>query len=261
VSNLQLVFGMANDEMDIVERERVFHNNRFSNDVDRTHLGKYYGAIWHGTEHLKQLVRSLGKDKNVLEYGCSDGSFSLFALKLPEICASLTGIDISDVAIAKADAAATQCDYKNVAFYRMNGEAMNFANDSFDLVFGMGIIHHLDLEKSFFEVNRVLRPNGVAVFYEPLGHNPIVNLYRRLTPQIRTIDEHPLRTSDFALARRYFAQVDTVFYGMFTVLGVFLGTGISGRGWRIAKALDDAILRLPVIGKYAWSCLLICRNG
>jgi SAM-dependent methyltransferase len=250
------------DALTIVERERRFHNNRYSVEVNpRAHLDKWYGAVWHGIELQKQMVRTYARDKDVLEYGCSDGAFSLITLKLPEICRSMTGIDISDVAIDKANARAAALGYGNASFRQMNAEAMRFPDESFDLVWGVAIIHHLDLDKSFSEVARVLRPGGVAVFSEPMGHNPVLNLYRKRTPEIRTPDEHPLRTEDFALARRYFSRVDTVFYGMFTVLSVMLGAHGGSRPWRVARAIDDVILRPPLIGRYAWSCLCICHKG
>src|SRR3546814_4334755 len=45
--------------------------------------------------------------------------------------------------------------------------------------------------------SRVLRPGGRAVFIEPLGLNPAIELYRRFTPSARTPDEHPLLRRDF----------------------------------------------------------------
>ncbi|WP_428491963.1 hypothetical protein [Rhodopila sp.] len=59
-------------------------------------------------------------------------------------------------------------------------------------MFGIGIIHHLDTRQASREVARVLRPDGNAVFWEPMGTNPIIGLYRMLTPNARTVDEHPL---------------------------------------------------------------------
>ena len=35
-------------------------------------------------------------------------------------------------------------------------------------------------------------PGGLAVFMEPLGRNPLINRYRRLTLTLRTVDEYPL---------------------------------------------------------------------
>src|SRR3546814_11483257 len=80
-----------------------------------------------------------------------------------------TGIDISDVAIEKGRERARQKGFTNVRLEAMNAEAMTFPDDSFDLVFGSGIIHHLDIDRAFGEIARVLRPGGRAVFIEPLG--------------------------------------------------------------------------------------------
>jgi hypothetical protein len=57
-----------------------------------------------------------------------------------------------------------------------------------------------------------------GIFLEPLGHNPLINWYRRRTPQMRTEDEHPLLKSDLALAREYFSKIRSRFFH-FAVLG------------------------------------------
>ena len=44
-------------------------------------------------------------------------------------------------------------------------EALPFADDSFDLVFGHAVLHHIpDLERAFREFRRVLRPGGLIAF-------------------------------------------------------------------------------------------------
>ena len=42
-----------------------------------------------------------------------------------------------------------------------------------------------------------LPSKGNLIFIEPLGTNPIINLYRKLTPKSRSKDEHPLINKDF----------------------------------------------------------------
>jgi SAM-dependent methyltransferase len=103
-------------------------------------------------------------------------------------------------------------------FAVMNAEALDFPDASFDRVCGSGILHHLDLNKAYAEIARVLRPNGYGIFLEPLGHNPLINWYRRRTPQMRTEDEHPLLKSDLALARDYFSDIRSRFFH-FAALG------------------------------------------
>ena len=116
--------------------------------------------------------------------------------------AHATGIDISPVAIEMGVREAASRGLRDrTHFAVMNAEALDFPDASFDRVCGSGILHHLDLKKAYGEIARVLRPNGYGIFLEPLGHNPLINWYRRRTPQMRTEDEHPLLKSDLALAR------------------------------------------------------------
>jgi ubiquinone/menaquinone biosynthesis C-methylase UbiE len=80
---------------------------------------------------------------------------------------------------------------------KIDCESLCFDNDSFDLVIGRAILHHLDLSRALPEIHRVLKKNGRGLFIEPLGMNPLINLYRKLTPQNHTPDEHPLKNADF----------------------------------------------------------------
>jgi SAM-dependent methyltransferase len=48
--------------------------------------------------------------------------------------------------------------------HRMDAEQLAFADDSFDVVFSFGVLHHIpSLERAFAEVRRVLRPGGVFI--------------------------------------------------------------------------------------------------
>src|SRR5204863_4173260 len=46
-----------------------------------------------------------------------------------------------------------------------DASSLPFADDSFDLVFGHAVLHHIpDLEQAFAEFRRVLRPGGTLAF-------------------------------------------------------------------------------------------------
>jgi SAM-dependent methyltransferase len=47
----------------------------------------------------------------------------------------------------------------------------SFPDRSFDIIHGVGIVHHIGIESTFCEVNRLLRPGGIAVFHEPMGNS------------------------------------------------------------------------------------------
>jgi SAM-dependent methyltransferase len=60
----------------------------------------------------------------------------------------------------------------------MSAEALTFPDASFDLVFARGVLHHTDVHRVAPHVARVLRPNGRAVFIEPLSENPVLDFAR-----------------------------------------------------------------------------------
>ena len=72
----------------------------------------------------------------------------------------------------------------------------------------------LNAEEPSFEDDScgTLKRGGEGFFLESLGHNRLINLYRRSAPRFRTPDEHPLVISDFEPATRYFGSVDAEFF-------------------------------------------------
>jgi SAM-dependent methyltransferase len=139
----------------------------------------------------------------------------------------------------------------------MNAESLDFTDDSFDVVCGTGILHHLDIGRAMSEVARILHKDGRAVFIEPLGHNFFINAYRRLTPRFRTEDEHPLLIKDLKMLSTYFGHVDIAYYYFFSILI------IPFRNWKLftllssmAEGLDRLIFRVPFMRRFAWQVLI-----
>ena len=162
------------------QREKAYHNKAFSEGT-RSAVGGFYSITQRSKEYYERYLESRSDGKHVLEYGCGQGSHSMF---LAHGGAQVTGIDISEVAIeqSKQSARNEQLD-EETDFQVMNAESLEFDDDTFDLICGTAILHHLDLEKAFSEVSRTLRPGGSAIFFEPLGHNPFINLFRSLNLQ------------------------------------------------------------------------------
>jgi len=242
--------------------ERDFHNARFgAEDGDsRAQLDKWYPAIRRVNELQAAEIRALAPKRDVLEYGCADGSLSLVELGTAQLAGSFTGIDISDVAIARAASRATAMGIGQARYAAMNAEATDFPDASFDVIYGRGILHHLDLDRAYAELRRLLRAGGVALFTEPLGHNPMLNWYRSRTPHLRTSDEHPLLMSDIAAARAHFRDVGTSFAGLTTVAAApFAKTGFGRAMLRALERLDEALLSIPAIRPHAWYVLLTLR--
>lgn len=236
-----------------LERERDFHNARFEHD-DREAQLKYYDAIADCFRDYWARVDTLSAGADILEYGCAYGDN---AMRLAATARSATGIDISDVAIEQGRSRASRRGLANVRLEAMNAEAMGFPDDSFDLVFGSGIIHHLDIDRAFAEIARVLRPGGRAVFVEPLGLNPAIELYRRLTPNARTPDEHPLLRADFRRFEAAFRTTACRFYGLTTLAAVpFRRTAAKRPLLAVTRAVDRGLFALPAVRWWAWYALM-----
>jgi len=235
------------------DRERDFHNQQ----TDRWNtVSKFYAVTASSADFYGDLLESRADGARVLEYGCGEGS-SGFALA--ERGASVVGIDISDGRIARAREAASASGAADLTFLVMNAEQLEFEDDTFDLICGTGILHHLDLERAYAEIARTLKPSGAAVFLEPLGHNPLINLYRRLTPRFRTADEHPLRVADLERAQRFFGRTDFRFFHLASLASVPLRSTRSFTG--VLRALERADRRLfttvPFVSRYAWTTVMI----
>jgi SAM-dependent methyltransferase len=241
-------------------REKLFHDRVYGEHGRDDVVRKYYRIVGGRVSFYEVLLSSCGPGCRVLEYGCGQGGH---AYMLAEKGASVTAIDLSETAIEQAEEEArTKGLEDNTDFRVMNAEALDFADDAFDVVCGTAIIHHLDLHKAYSEIARVLKPGGFAVFMEPLGHNPLINLYRRLTPRLRTKDEHPLRLEDFELARSFFEEVEVSYFHLISLLAVpFGGTRPFARVLRTLDAADRSLFRhLPSARKHAWYSVMVLRR-
>jgi len=240
--------------IDRIEREKEYHNVAFSEGI-RKSADKYYTIHKISFQHLSEQLKLNSKGKDVLEYGCGPGSLSILLSKYAK---TVVSIDISDFAINNAKLLAEKNLIRNVQFLEMNAEQLNFEDESFDMIFGNAIIHHLNLEKSFTEINRVLKPGGKAFFYEPLGHNFFINLYRKLTPRMRTIDEHPLLSKDISFFKKYFNTVEFQYYHLTTILAVpFRNMRFYEHLLIFLNKIDIFLFkRFPFCRRYAWYCLI-----
>lgn len=237
-----------------IHREKAFHDKAFTERPRRV-LSKYYSVIRHSRNFYQHFLKLHCKNKRVLEYGCGTGSFA-FILAQNE--AIVTGIDISKVGIVQATEKAKK-ERLDIDFKVMNAEDLEFADNSFDLICGTAILHHLNLDKAFLELSRVLEPNGKAIFFEALGHNPLINFYRKITPDLRTKDEHPLLMKDIRLAENYFGTVETHFFHLSSLIAIPVRR-LSG--FTVFLNLLDKVDRglfkfLPFLRKYAWVVILI----
>ena len=198
-----------------LEDEQKFHNEIFESDKRSTEVGRFYTINDAIHKVYEDFIFTEPKGKVYLEYGCGMGKGNRLE-KLAREGGLPHGIDISDFAINHLSEEASKEGLK-IDYQVMNAEDMTFEDDYFDVIYGTGILHHLDLKKAYKSIADKLKGKGTAIFIEPLGHNPLINKFRDKTPDIRTDDEHPLLMNDFKLAKDYFNDVDVRYFHLSTL--------------------------------------------
>jgi ubiquinone/menaquinone biosynthesis C-methylase UbiE len=116
--------------------------------------------------------RDLGRFERVLEIGAGTGYFSLNLLRA-EVAGHATCTDLSPGMLDALNANAGRLELaERVETVACEAERLPFADESFDLVVGHAVLHHIpDLSRAFSEFHRVLRPGGTLVFAgEPSRH-------------------------------------------------------------------------------------------
>jgi ubiquinone/menaquinone biosynthesis C-methylase UbiE len=131
-----------------------------------------YKKEWHIPE-AAQFARA--KDLAVLEVGCGLGTDGA---QFAKAGARYTGIDLTDAAVELAKRRFELFDLPGT-FRVTDAERLDFPDNSFDLVYSHGVLHHTpDTAAAIREIHRVLRPGGKAVvmLYHRDSYNYRVNI-------------------------------------------------------------------------------------
>jgi ubiquinone/menaquinone biosynthesis C-methylase UbiE len=145
-------------------------NTRYHDVAAESYDSKWgidFGPI--GQQQVRSKVaKALGHDPSgslgdSLEIGAGTGYFSL-NLALQGLLDRVTVTDISPGMLDALSATAADLGVEVEAVV-CEAENLPFEDDSFDLVFGHAVLHHIpDLDRAFSEFHRVLRPGGRIIF-------------------------------------------------------------------------------------------------
>jgi ubiquinone/menaquinone biosynthesis C-methylase UbiE len=208
---------------------------------------KYYGATKRSVAYVNNWILKESRDNIFLDYACGNGSN---AIKAAKYGAKLSlGFDISGVSVVNATKAAIEENLKNIRFFQADAENTKLPDNSIDRIVCSGMLHHLDLTYALPELRRILKPGGKILAVEALDYNPIIKLYRKLTPDMRTDWEkaHILSLKDIEFSKRFFSIEEIKYWhvvgyaaGKFPILSVPL------------ESIDKILELVPMLQRMAW---------
>lgn len=181
------------DRKAIIASERAWHEQeakrRFSLDAFLYDPPAFDQVVQTSLAYLR-----LEPDEAVLDLGCGEGKETL---QLASHAWLVVSIDLSYQQLCRARQRIQEfAPQASVCFVQANAEELPFASGAFRKIYGKAILHHLDITLAARETKRVLSLSGRAAFAEPMAHHPLFWLARKLTPKLRTRDEHPLTGRD-----------------------------------------------------------------
>jgi 2-polyprenyl-3-methyl-5-hydroxy-6-metoxy-1,4-benzoquinol methylase len=149
------------------------------------------------------------RGKRILDVGCGDGRNSVLLAKLG---AQVVGIDIAPVAIELARKRAQIDGVKDSASFLCSPlEVAEFASNSFDVIWGDAILHHLipELEMVLTKLTGWAKTDSLMLFAEPISLNPTLRRIRQAVPvhTEATPGERPLEAAEIALIGKYVSDL------------------------------------------------------
>ena len=252
-----------------LKEEAVFADGEYASKRGNTYINqrmfrKYARPrhLWDWRQRAALLLGNI-KDKRLLDYGCGQGEESAYFAKLG---AKVTGIDVSQVGLEIARARA-RAHGLCVDFRSADCLETPFADGSFDIIHGHGILHHIGMEAGLTEVRRLLTDGGIGVFLEPLQSFPIIErpkewlsrrLPRRLDITPVTSGEENLRQADIARAVAHWSQHSVhVYHLTYRIRKLVLPEPL----WPVLLGLDFALLGcLPFLRRMAGAAVIYIRK-
>jgi SAM-dependent methyltransferase len=151
-------------------------HSRFGGDYDRF-FTEYDRFRYSNERHLLDCLSELHVvGKQVLEVGLGEGSDSEQLIRRG---AEWSGLDLTTESIARVK---TRLALRDLPYRDLRqGSVLDlpFADDSFDMVFSHGVLHHVpDIRQAEREIHRVLRPDGelVIMMYARWSLNYLISI-------------------------------------------------------------------------------------
>jgi ubiquinone/menaquinone biosynthesis C-methylase UbiE len=263
---------------EVLRKEQTFHDRwAAAIDVEGIHVKDYFEACTAPENRF--ILKHLGsvEGKYLLDLGCGAGENSVyFATRGARCVAADYSPGMVEVALKLAQANGVRVEGKVV-----NAMAIDFPDNTFDIVYASNLLHHIpDPHIAIQEAYRVLKPGGMFCFWDPLKHNPVINIYRRIATEVRTEDETPLDIKIVKQAKSLFSKTiyDTFWLAsLWIFLQFYLIEKVNPNKERYWKKIileqqrleaeylqlekvDKLLKKIPLLKRFAWNLAVVAQK-
>ena len=222
--------------------------------ADEQNVARYLNPPLDTVYPLEYAYALLGdvRGRTVLDFGCGSGENTLL---LARRGAKVIAVDISGdlIDLARRRLALNNLDGA-ADFVVGSAHDLPIESHGIDVVFGIAILHHLDLDLASREVHRVLKSGGRGIFQEPVRDSRLLRAARRCIPYHApdvSPFERPLTTPEL---QRFASRFRSMSSRGFSLPFVNVTQALSPlrRFIHPAYRLDGAILRrIPALTPFA----------
>lgn len=262
-------------EKTILGKEKEFHDKWAAGiDIGKVTVDESFEACTAPENRF--ILKRLGdlRGRKILDVGCGAGDAAVYFAKRG---ADVTAIDLSPhmlrVTEQLADRHGVSVKTKESAIGRIG-----FPDETFDIVYAANVLHHVDIKAALAEIHRVLKKGGIFCSWDPLAHNPIINLYRKLSKDIHTPDEHPIKMKELKYFKNVFSHFEyetTWFLTLWFFIKYYLvdkmnpnkerywdtiladGKKIEDAYYRLEKIDRFLLKKIPFLRRYCWNVVII----
>jgi ubiquinone/menaquinone biosynthesis C-methylase UbiE len=238
----------------------------------------YPGPMHDWFDRLVELLSPL-EGRRILELGSGLGKVSVWFANRG---AHVTGVDVGPELVEAARRVA-ELNHANCEFFQADITAgLPVEPNTIDAVIGLALLHHLsaeDIQRALKACSSVLKPDGIAVFLEPVENSKLFSHFQNLVPvgkkyrgsarpsilqrtawkaYVGSLDDRDLTNSELISAgEHYFRTIRICPFGFFVRLEGFVGYSFRSP----LQMLDRFLFRvLPPIQRYCQTVLVEYRK-
>lgn len=188
------------------------------------------------------------ENSKVLEIGCGSALFT-------EKVYNATKADIISTDLSEDLLAIAEKKLPNVKFELQDAMNLPYGENTFDVVFGSSILHHLEMEPALAGMLRVLKPGGKLIFAEPNMINPQILVQKNIPAVKRAMGDSPDET---AIIRWKLAkQMKNLGYSVVKIFPYdFLHPAVPPKLIPFVKKMGEIVEKIPLMKEIAGSVII-----